>query len=147
MTKRLFAIICAFVFIIGHVFKQWKHMQKSLVWRGFLSESMWVEDYRNLSFFKKLIFWVNYPFSYAKFLWVVAWDRIDRLLFRDSRARYTKISVEYQKSCKYNNSILKQLNHWENRYFICDSALIPSTSLQRTFYLTTKNTVVKALTE
>lgn len=42
-------------------------MQKSLVWKGFLSESMWVEDYRNLSFFKKLVFWVNYPFSYAKF--------------------------------------------------------------------------------
>ncbi len=61
-------------------------MQKSLVWRGFLSESMWVEDYRNLSLFKKLVFWVNYPFSYAKFLWVVVWDRIDRLFFRDSRS-------------------------------------------------------------
>jgi hypothetical protein len=79
-------------------------MQKSLVWRGFLSESMWVEDYRNLSLFKKLVFWVNYPFSYAKFLWVVVWDRIDRLCFRDSRARYTKTTtkttMEYQKSCK-----------------------------------------------
>lgn len=75
-------------------------MQKSLVWRGFLSESMWVDDYRNLSLFKKLVFWVYYPFSYAKFLWVVVWDRIDRLCFRDSRARYTKTRMEYQKSCK-----------------------------------------------
>jgi hypothetical protein len=49
-------------------------MQKSLVWRGFLSESMWVEDHRDLSCFKKSVFWVNYPFSYAKFLWVVVWD-------------------------------------------------------------------------
>jgi len=73
-------------------------MQKSPVWRGFLSESMWVEDYRNLSFFKKLVFWVNYPFSYAKFLRVVVWDRIDRLSFRNSRARYTKTRMEYQKS-------------------------------------------------
>jgi hypothetical protein len=75
-------------------------MQKSFVWRGFLSESMWVEDYRNLSLFKKLVFWVNYPFSYAKFSWVVVWDRIDGLCFRDSRARYTKTGMEYKKSCK-----------------------------------------------
>ena len=58
-------------------------MQKSVFWRGFLSESMWVEDYENLSLFKKLVFWVNYPFSYAKFLWVVVWDRTDRLFARD----------------------------------------------------------------
>jgi hypothetical protein len=75
-------------------------MQKSVVWRGFLSESMWVEDYRNLSLFKKLIFWVNYPFSYAKYLRVVVWDHIDRLCFRNSGARYTKTRMEYQKSCK-----------------------------------------------
>lgn len=100
MTKRLFVIACTFLFIIGHMFTRRKHMQKSLVWRGFLSESMWVDDYGNLSLFKKLVFWVNYPFSYAKFLWVVVWDRIDRVCFRDSRARYTKIRIEYQKSCK-----------------------------------------------
>lgn len=90
MTKRLFAIACAFLFIIDHMPRRRKHMQKSLVWRGFLSESMRVDDYRNLSFFNKLVFWVYYPFSYAKFLWVVVWDRIDRLCFRDSRARSTK---------------------------------------------------------
>lgn len=100
MTKKLFAITCTFLFIIGHMFKRWKHMQKSVLWRGFLSESMWIEDYGNLSLFKKLVFWVNYPFSYAKFLWVVVWDRIDRLFARDSRARYTKVKMEYQKSCK-----------------------------------------------
>ena len=90
MSKRLFAITCTFLLIIGHMFKRWKHMQKSLVWRGFLTESMWVEDYRNLSLFKKFVFWVDYPLSYAKFLWVVVWDRIDRLCFRESGARYTK---------------------------------------------------------
>jgi len=100
MTKKLFAITCTFLFIIGHMFKRWKHMQKSVFWRGFLSESMWIEDYGNLSLFKKLVFWVNYPFSYAKFLWVVVWDRIDRLFARDSRARYTKVKMEFQKSCK-----------------------------------------------
>jgi hypothetical protein len=100
MTKRLFAIACTFLFIIGHMSRRRKHMQKYLVWRGFLSESMWVDDYRNLSRFKKLVFWVYYPFSYAKFLRVVVWDCIDRLCFRDSRARYTKIRMEYQKSCK-----------------------------------------------
>src|SRR5690606_41553286 len=100
MSKRLFAITCTFLFIIGHMFKRWKHMQKSLVWRGFLTESMWVEDYRNLSLFKKLVFWVNYPLSYAKFLWVVVWDQIGRLCFRESRTRYTKTRMGYQKSCK-----------------------------------------------
>jgi hypothetical protein len=75
-------------------------MQKSLVWKGFLSESMRGEDYRNLSHFKKLVFWVNYPFSYVRYLRVVVWDRIDRLCFRDSLARFTKmdsttISVKY----------------------------------------------------
>ena len=89
MTKRLFVITCTFLFI-SHIFRRWKHMQKSVVWRGFLSESMWVEDYGNLSPFKKLVFWVNYPFSYAKFLWVVVWDRIDRLCFMYLRARSTK---------------------------------------------------------
>ncbi|HII92507.1 MAG TPA: hypothetical protein HA262_10165 [Methanosarcina sp.] len=75
-------------------------MQKSVVWRGFLSESMWIEDYGNLSPFKKLVFWVNYPFSYAKFLWVVVWDRIDRLCCRDSKAKYAKTRMEYGKFCK-----------------------------------------------
>lgn len=69
-------------------------MQKSPVWRGFLSESMWVDDYRNLSLFRKLAFWVNYPFSYAKYLWVVVWDRIDRLYSRDSGASYTKTGMK-----------------------------------------------------
>lgn len=100
MAKGLFVIVCTFLFIIGHMFTRRKHMEKSLVWRGFLRESMWVEDYGNLSRFKKLIFWVNYPFSYAKFLWVIVWDRIDRLSFGDSRAKYTKIRMEYQKSCE-----------------------------------------------
>lgn len=100
MTKRLFAITCTFLFIIGHMFKRWKHMQKSLVWKGFLSESMWVDDYRNLSLFKKLVFWVNYPFSYAKFLWVVVWDRIDRLWFKIQEQDILKQGMEYQKSCK-----------------------------------------------
>jgi hypothetical protein len=75
-------------------------MQKSPVWRGFLSESMWVEDYGNLSLFKKLVFWMSYPLSYAKFLWVVVWDRIDRSFFENSRAVYTKTGAEYQRSCK-----------------------------------------------
>jgi len=100
MTKRLFTITCTFLFIISHIFRRWKHMQKSIVWRGFLSESMLVEDYGNLSLLKKLVFWVNYPFSYAKFLWVVVWDRIDRLCFRDSKAKYTKTRMEYGNSCK-----------------------------------------------
>ena len=65
-------------------------MQKSLVWKGFLSESIWVEGYRDLSPFKKLVFWVNYPFSYVRYLWDVVWDRIDRLYFKYSRARSTK---------------------------------------------------------
>jgi len=90
MTKKQFAIVFTFSFIIAHMFRQWKHMQKSLIWKGFLSESMWVEGYRDLSLFKKLVFWVNYPFSYARFVWDVAWDRIDRLRFIYSRARSTK---------------------------------------------------------
>ncbi|MPM67378.1 hypothetical protein SDC9_114300 [bioreactor metagenome] len=100
MTKRLFVIACIFLFVIGHIFTRRKHMQKPLVWRGFLSESMWVDDYGNLSLSRKMVFWANYPFSYAKFLWVVVWDRIDRLCFRNSRARYTKTVIEYHKSCK-----------------------------------------------
>ena len=100
MTKRLFVIACTFLFIIGHMFTRRKHMQKSLVWRGFLSESMWVDDYGNLSLSRRVVFWVNYPFSYVKFLWVVVWDRIDRLFFRNSRARHTKTVIECQKSCK-----------------------------------------------
>ncbi|ALK06326.1 hypothetical protein MTHERMMSTA1_18720 [Methanosarcina thermophila MST-A1] len=98
MAKRIFAIAFTSLFIIGHMFRRWKHTQKSSVWRGFLSESMWIEDYRNLSLFRKLIFWVNYPFSYAKYLWVVIWDRIDRLSFRDSKARYAKIGMKYQRA-------------------------------------------------
>lgn len=100
MAKGLFVIVCTFLFIIGHMFTRRKHMQKSPVWRGFLSESMWVDDYGSLSLFRKLVFWVNYPFSYAKFLWVIVWDRIDRLCFRNSGAEYTKITMEYRKSCK-----------------------------------------------
>lgn len=91
MTNKIFAIVCTFLFIIAQMFRRRKHMQKSLVWKGFLSESMQVEDYRNLSLFKKSVFWVNYPSSYVIFLWVIVWDRIDRLCFRESRARYTKI--------------------------------------------------------
>jgi hypothetical protein len=60
-------------------------MQKSLVWKGFLSESLQIEDYRNLSLFKKLVFWVNYPISYVIYLRVVVWDCIDRLSFRESK--------------------------------------------------------------
>ncbi|RXA17430.1 hypothetical protein EQO05_12360 [Methanosarcina sp. MSH10X1] len=97
MTKRIFAIAFTF-FVTGHMFRRWKHMQKSPVWRGFLSESMLIEDYGNLSLFRKLVFWVDYPFSYAKYLWVVIWDRIDRLSFRGSRAGYTKTGMEYQRS-------------------------------------------------
>lgn len=100
MAKRLLAITCIFIFIISHMFKKRKNMQKSPVWRGFLSESMWVEDYGNLSLFKKLVFWVNYPFSYVKFLWVIVWDHIDRLCTRDSRTRYTKTKLEYKNSYK-----------------------------------------------
>jgi len=75
-------------------------MQKSLVWKGFLSESLQIEDYRNLSLFKKLVFWMNYPISYVRYLQVVVWDRIDRLIFRESKVGYTKtcstnIGVKY----------------------------------------------------
>ena len=91
MTNKIFAIACTFLFIIAQMFRRRKHMQKSLVWKGFLSESMQVEDYRNLSLFKKLVFWVNYPISYFRYLRVIVWDRIDRLCFRESRATYTKI--------------------------------------------------------
>jgi hypothetical protein len=75
-------------------------MQKSPVWKGFLSESMQIQDYKNLSFFKKLAFWIEYPVSYFRYLQIVVWDRFDRLNFRESRARYNKmgsvnISVKY----------------------------------------------------
>jgi hypothetical protein len=100
MTKKQLAIAFTLLFIIVHMFRRWKKMQKSLVWKGFLIESMWVEGYEDLSLFKKLIFWVNYPFSYVKFLWVVAWDHIDRLFFRYSRAEPTKTRVEYRKPYK-----------------------------------------------
>ena len=76
------------------MFRRRKHMQKSLVWKGFLSESLQIEDYRNLSLFKKLVFWVNYPFSYVRFLRVVVWDCIDRLHFGDSKARFTKTRIK-----------------------------------------------------
>lgn len=69
-------------------------MQKSLVWKGFLSESLQIEDYRNLSLFKKLVFWMNYPFSYVRFLHVVGWDRIDRLHFGDAKAIFTKTRIK-----------------------------------------------------
>ena len=91
MTNKIFAFTCTFLFIIAQMFRRWKHMQKSLVWKGFISESMQIEDYRNLSSFKKLVFWVNYPTSYARYLQVIVWDRIDRLFFRESRAKYTKM--------------------------------------------------------
>jgi hypothetical protein len=91
MTKNQFAIAFTFLFIIAQMLRRRKHMQKSLVWKGFLSESLQLEDYRNLSLFRKLVFWVNYPISYVKYLRVVVWDRIDRLCFRESRAKYTKV--------------------------------------------------------
>lgn len=65
-------------------------MQKSLIWKGFLSESMWVEGYGDLSSCKKLVFWVSYPFSYARFEYDVVWDHIDRVYCIFSRARSTK---------------------------------------------------------
>ncbi len=92
MTKKTFAIVCAFLLILAHMFGRRKHMQKSLIWKGFLSESKQIEGYRNLSFFNKLVFWVNYPVSYFIYLRVVVWYRIDRSCFRDSRARSTKMS-------------------------------------------------------
>jgi len=67
-------------------------MQKSLVWKGFLNESLQIEDYRNLSLLMKFAFCVNYPSFYVIYLRVVVWDRIDRLSFRESRVRYTKTS-------------------------------------------------------
>lgn len=90
VTKKQFAIAGIFLLIIAHIFRRWKHMQKSLIWKGFLSESMRVEGYRELSRFKKLVFWANYPFSYARFLYDVVWYRIDRLYFIYSRARLIK---------------------------------------------------------
>ncbi len=90
MTKKQFAIVCAFLLIIVHMFRRWKHMQKSLIWKGFLSESMWVEDYRDLSRFRKVIFWINYPFSYVRFSYDVIWDHIDRLYTIYSRTRFAK---------------------------------------------------------
>ena len=100
MTKKTFAIACTFLFIIASMFRRRKRMQKSLIWKGFLSESMQGEGYKNLSLFKKLVFWTNYPISYVTYLQVVVWDRIDRLCFRESRTIYTKIGstsicVEY----------------------------------------------------
>lgn len=89
MTKKQIAIACTFLLIIAHMFRRWKHMQKSLIWKGFLSESMWIEGYRDLSHFKKLVFWVSYPFSYAIFSYDVVWDRIDRFIIY-SRIRSTK---------------------------------------------------------
>jgi hypothetical protein len=79
MTKNQFAVVCTFLLMIAHMFRRWKRMQRSLIWKGFLSESMWVEGYKDLSSFKKLVFWVSYPFFYARFIYDVVWDRIDRL--------------------------------------------------------------------
>jgi len=104
MTKKQFAICCTFFLIIAHMFRQRKHMKKSIVWKGFLSESMWVEGYRDLSLFEKLVFWVNYPFSYARFLHDVVWYRIDRLYSIYSRAGSTKQGLNFErfKLPKYN---------------------------------------------
>jgi hypothetical protein len=77
--------------MIAHLFIRWKNMQKSLVWKGFLTESLQIEDYRNISLFKRLIFWVNYPVSHIRYLQVVVWDRIDRLNYREPTVGYTKI--------------------------------------------------------
>ncbi|MPM52819.1 hypothetical protein SDC9_99582 [bioreactor metagenome] len=90
MTKKQFAVVCAFLLIIAHMFRRWKRMQKSLIWKGFLSESMWVEGYKDLSYFKKTVFWVKYPFCYAKFTYDVAWYHIDRLCITYSKTRFTK---------------------------------------------------------
>lgn len=91
MTKTKLAVICTFLFVIANMFRRRRQMQKSPVWKGFLSESLQIEDYRNLSLFEKLVFWVNYPTSYFRYLQVILWDHIDRLNFRSSRARYTKM--------------------------------------------------------
>jgi len=107
MTKNQFAIAFTFLLIIAHMFRRWKYMQKSLVWKGFLKESMWGEDYRNPSLFKKLVFWMNYPFSYVRFLWVVAWDRIDVLCFGDSRTRSTKNLSEKPYCSKFMHAYAK----------------------------------------
>jgi len=90
MTKKQFAIAGTFLLIIAHVFRRWKQMQKSLIWKGFLSESMRMESYGDLSRFKKLVFWASYPFSYARYLYDVVWYRIDRLYIIYSKARATK---------------------------------------------------------
>lgn len=102
MTKKLFAITFTFLFVLGQMFMRKRRMQKPPAWRGFLNESMWVDDYKNLSLFRKLVFWANYPFSYAKYLWVVVWDRADRLYIRDSKARYNKTKIDYQNPINYN---------------------------------------------
>jgi hypothetical protein len=110
MTTKQFVIACTFLFIIAHLFRRRKHMQKSLVWKGFLSESKWGDDYVNLSLFKKFVFWVSYPFYYFKFIQVVVWDRIDIICFRDSRTRSTKRRielVEFDDSAAGTISILK----------------------------------------
>jgi hypothetical protein len=107
MTKNQFAIAFTFLIIIAHMFRRWKYMQKSLVWKGFLSESMRGEDYRNLSLFKKSVFWMNYPSSYVRFLWVVVWDRIDRLCFGNSRSSSTRA---YPKSPTALNLCMHMLN-------------------------------------
>lgn len=97
MTKKQFTVACTSLLIIAYIFRRWKHMQKSLIWKGFLSESMWVESYKDLSLFKKLVFWMNYPFSYARFLWDVVWYRIDRLCIRYSKARSTKQGLNFKR--------------------------------------------------
>ncbi|KKG05959.1 hypothetical protein [Methanosarcina mazei] len=97
MTKRQFAVVCSFLFIIAHMFRRWKQMQKSHIWKGFLSESMWVEGYGDLSHLRKLLFWLNYPFSYARYSYDVVWDRVDRLGNVYSRTSSTEISIEFQR--------------------------------------------------
>jgi hypothetical protein len=59
-------------------------MQKSLSGKDYLSEYMQIEDYKDLSFFKKLIFWMDYPFSY-RYLQVIIWDRFNRLNIKNGQ--------------------------------------------------------------
>lgn len=109
MTKRVFAIIFTFLFLTAHIFRRWKHMQKSFFWKGFLTESKQGEDYGNLSFRMKFIFWVKYPVSYSRYLRVIVWDRIDRLSFGKSREKYTKksnINISLKSEMSKHTSVL-----------------------------------------
>jgi hypothetical protein len=81
MTKKTFAIAFVFFFSVVNMLRRRKRMQKSPVWKGFLTESLQIDDYRKLSPFNKVVFWVNYPVSYVRYLRVVVWDHFDRLSF------------------------------------------------------------------